>query len=115
MNNSHASSPYSWGLWYHFFGVYSASQQVQVHASSIQMYSVSLLSRSPSQTGFCAAPCWSLGVCAVPRSSQLLLALFQFLDVMAELEGRAQLQPHVLHNHVASQQHQSFAIDLLEQ
>lgn len=42
------------------------------------------------------------------------LALFQPLDVMAQLERRAQLQTHVLHDHVAPQQHQSFPVDLLQ-
>lgn len=42
------------------------------------------------------------------------LALFQPLDVVAELESRSQLQTHVLHDHVAPQQHQSFPVDLLQ-
>lgn len=40
-------------------------------------------------------------------------AVFQALYVVTQLEGGAQLQTHVLHDHVAPQQHQSFAVDLL--
>lgn len=43
----------------------------------------------------------------------LQLALFEPLYVVAQLEGRPQLQPHVLHYHVAAQKHQSFPVDLL--
>lgn len=42
------------------------------------------------------------------------LALFQPLDVVAQLESRSQFQSHVLHDHVAPQQHQSFPVDLLQ-
>ena len=40
-------------------------------------------------------------------------ALFQPLDVVAQLERRPQFQTHVFHDHVASQQQQSFSVDLL--
>lgn len=43
----------------------------------------------------------------------LEFALFQPLDVMAQLEGGPQFQTHVFHDHVAAQEHQSFSIDLL--
>lgn len=42
------------------------------------------------------------------------LALLQPVNVVAELEGRPQLQTHVLHHRVTSQQEQGLAIDLLE-
>lgn len=43
----------------------------------------------------------------------LEFALFQPLDVMAQLERGPQFQTHVFHNHVAAQEHQSFSINLL--
>lgn len=45
--------------------------------------------------------------------SSLLFGLLQLLDVMAEFECRAQLQPHVLHNDITAQQQQSLAVNLL--
>lgn len=33
--------------------------------------------------------------------------------MVAQFERRSQLQTHVLHDHVASQQHQSTAVDLV--
>lgn len=47
----------------------------------------------------------------VPRLSQF--ALFEPLDVVAQFERRPKLQTHVLHDHVAPQQHQSAAVDLV--
>ena len=41
------------------------------------------------------------------------LALLQPVNVVAELKGRPQLQTHVLHHRVTSQQEQGLAIDLL--
>lgn len=41
------------------------------------------------------------------------LALLQPVNVKGELEGRPQLQAHVLHHHVTAQQEQGLAIDLL--
>lgn len=48
-----------------------------------------------------------------PPWLHLQFALFQPLDVMAQLQCGPQLQTHVFHNHVAAQEHQSFPIDLL--
>lgn len=45
--------------------------------------------------------------------SSLLFGLLQLLDVMAEFECRAQLQPHVLHNDITAQQQQSLAVNLV--
>lgn len=45
--------------------------------------------------------------------SQLQFALFQPLYVVAELQCGPQFQTHILHDHVAPQEHQSFAINLL--
>lgn len=45
----------------------------------------------------------------------LFAEAFQLLYDMTELQSRSQLQPHVLHHHVTREQHQSFAIDLLQQ
>lgn len=50
-----------------------------------------------------------------PPWLRLQLALLQLLDVMTQLQCGPQLQAHVLHDHVAAQEHQSFAIDLLWQ
>lgn len=41
------------------------------------------------------------------------LALLQPVNVKGELEGRPQLQAHVLHHHVTAQQEQGLAIDFL--
>lgn len=41
------------------------------------------------------------------------LALLQPVNVVAELKGRPQLQTHVLHHRVTSQQEQGLAIDLV--
>lgn len=41
------------------------------------------------------------------------LALLQPVNVVGELERGPQLQPHVLHHHVAAQQEQGLAVDLL--
>lgn len=41
------------------------------------------------------------------------LALLQPVNVKGELEGRPQLQAHVLHHHVTAQQEQGLAIDLV--
>lgn len=40
-------------------------------------------------------------------------SLFEPLDVVAQFERRPQLQTHVLHDHVAPQQHQSTAVNLV--
>lgn len=48
---------------------------------------------------------------ASPRSE---LALLQPVNVVGELQRGPQLQPHVLHHHVAAQQQQGLAIDLLQ-
>lgn len=44
----------------------------------------------------------------------LEFALFQPLDVMAQLQCGPQFQTHVFHDHVAAQEHQSFSINLLQ-
>lgn len=38
----------------------------------------------------------------------------QLVDVEGEFEGGAKLQAHVLHHHVAAQQHEGLAVNLLE-
>ena len=38
---------------------------------------------------------------------------FELVDVEGEFEGGAELQAHVFHHHVASQQQECFAINLL--
>lgn len=40
-------------------------------------------------------------------------ALFEFVDVVAELQCRPQLQPQIFHHHLAFQQEQSISVDLL--
>lgn len=54
-----------------------------------------------------------LGQCCVRGVGCSELALLQPINVVAELERGAQLQPHVLHHHVTAQQQQGLAIDLL--
>ena len=41
------------------------------------------------------------------------LVLLEFVDVVAEFEGGAELQAQVLHDHVALQQQQRVPVDLL--
>lgn len=62
---------------------------------------------TPTRSGLIAGGCGLPGL-------RLRLALLQPLDVVAQLESRSQLQAHVLHDHVAPQQHQGFTIDLLQ-
>ncbi len=40
---------------------------------------------------------------------------FELVDVEGEFEGGAELQAHVFHHHVATQQQECFAVNLLEQ
>lgn len=40
-------------------------------------------------------------------------SFFELVDVEDEFERRAKLQTHVFHDHVAAQQQEGFAIDLL--
>lgn len=47
------------------------------------------------------------------RASCSELALLQPVNVKGELEGRPQLQAHVLHHHVTAQQEQGLAIDFM--
>lgn len=47
-------------------------------------------------------------------SSPLELSLLQLVDVIAELQRGSQLQSQVFHDHVAPQQQQGIAVNLLE-
>lgn len=55
-----------------------------------------------------------LGVWGEGGGLLLEFALFQPLDVMAQLQCRPQFQTHIFHDHVAAQEHQSFSINLLQ-
>lgn len=46
-----------------------------------------------------------------PRTSEL--SLLQLLNVVAEFEGRSQLQAQIFHDHVTPQQQQGMAVNLL--
>lgn len=66
------------------------------------------------------AGCWpeNAALSAPPLSCQAVsscseLALLQPVNVVGEFERGPQLQPHVLHHHVAAQQEQGLAVDLL--
>jgi len=52
------------------------------------------------------------GVLLKVRWDWLLMA-FELVDVEGEFEGGAELQAHVFHHHVAAQQQEGFAVNLL--
>ena len=40
---------------------------------------------------------------------------FELVDVEGEFEGRAELQTHVFHHHIAAEQQECFTINLLKE
>lgn len=98
--------------------LHSGSQHEVVTSESLEVESG--VACSPCVPHESVSACWLLqglllmGLAGTGLPRLLLqFALFQPLDVMAQLQRGPQFETHVFHDHVAPQQHQSFSINLL--
>lgn len=80
-----------------------------LHKSSTSLRGVSQRARADSFRAYCSGGFRETGLPWLHSQ----FALFQPLDVMAQLQRGPQLQTHILHDHVTAQKHQSFSINLL--
>lgn len=56
---------------------------------------------------------WSLVLCKVVAGQLTSSGPFELVDVKGEFKGWTELQAHVFHHHVATQQEECFPVNLL--